>query len=313
MSFVRYVDESHARFVKLETANKFLEVLNSQDPKIQYTIETEDRDKKLAFLDVLVHNDKTGKYNFSVFRKDAITNVQVKPHSNINPRTAVGIFKGFLARAHRICSEIHLKPEIEFLIEMFVQNGHERQQLEQVTRQYKPSTGTKMPIDQSNPTVKIPWIPKMGPRLRKSFKKFGIRTVFSSPSNLKTILCSKNKSELRVNSKPGIYKLDCSCGESYIGETKKKVSTRLMEHQRDSYLGKWSSSGASEHARSCHGQINWSGNVTIAQESRYVQRKVREALEIRRNQPAMNRDQGNIATTDSWNGLFCKIKRAIPS
>jgi len=82
LSFVRYVDDLHARFVKLDTANTFLEVLNSQDPKIQYTIETEDRDKKLAFLDVLIHNDKTGKYfNFSVFRKDAITNVQVKPHN----------------------------------------------------------------------------------------------------------------------------------------------------------------------------------------------------------------------------------------
>ena len=40
-------------------------------------------------------------YEFQVYRKDAITDVQTKPHSSINPKIVSGVFKGFLVRASR--------------------------------------------------------------------------------------------------------------------------------------------------------------------------------------------------------------------
>ena len=54
----------------------------------------------------------------------------------------------------------------------------------------------------------------------------------------------QNKSKLIPNSYPGVYTLNCSCNAEYIGETKKKVITRTIEHQQDSIKGKWESSGA---------------------------------------------------------------------
>ena len=59
--------------------------MNSQDERVQYTIETEDAQKKLPYLDVSVENNKTGTYDFRVFRKDAITNVQIKRNSSVDP------------------------------------------------------------------------------------------------------------------------------------------------------------------------------------------------------------------------------------
>ena len=58
--------------------------------------------------------------------------------------------------------------------------------------------------------VKLPWVPKLGPKLRKEFKKFGIKTVFILGRNLKNLIC-RNKSELVPNSFPGVYRLDCTC------------------------------------------------------------------------------------------------------
>ena len=40
-----------------------------------------------------------------------------------------------------------------------------------------------------------------------------------------------------------------------MGETKKKVMTRITEHQQDSIKGKWESSGATKHCLKCHGQF----------------------------------------------------------
>ena len=46
----RYVDDSHDRFKNKEDSEEFLIILNSQDPRIQYTAEYENDEKCLNFL-----------------------------------------------------------------------------------------------------------------------------------------------------------------------------------------------------------------------------------------------------------------------
>ena len=104
-TFGRYIDDSHARFGSRSNANEFLNVLNSQDPQIQYTIEYENEHKELNFLDVTIKNNLNQSYDFAVYRKPAITNVQIKPHSNICPNIAMEVFKEFLSCELHICSE----------------------------------------------------------------------------------------------------------------------------------------------------------------------------------------------------------------
>ena len=103
--------------------------MNAQDEKIQYTIEKENSNAELSFLDVTVQNDRQGSYNFNVHRKKAITNLQMKPTSSVNPELVKGVFKGFLVRAKRLCSPQYLQQEIQFLINIFVENGHNREKL----------------------------------------------------------------------------------------------------------------------------------------------------------------------------------------
>ena len=321
-TFKRYVDDSHARFKDLAQAHKFLAILNNQDAKIQYTMDVEDSKKTLAFLDVKLTNNESGTYSCEVYRKDAITNVQAKPHSSVNPTIFEGVFKGFLVRAHRLSSPEHIADEISFLIDIFVENGHPRATLEHISQTFvipeerirdatsdvERTKGDKPP---TTSTVVIPWIPQLGPKLRRIFKKHNVKVVFKSAPNLKSLLCN-NKSKLPPNSHPGIYKLDCTCGASYIGESKKKISSRLEEHQKDIEKRKWSS-GCSEHRRDCSGTFEWTSDVTIAIQNDDRLRKVREALEIKRlktgpDQPlGLNRDTGTISNSNSWNALFRKM------
>ena len=154
-------------------------------------------------------------------------------------------------------------------------------------------------------------MPILGPKLRKEFKKKKIKTVFTSGANLKSILC-QNKSKLIPHSYPGVYTLNCSCNAEYIGETKKKVITRTIEHQQDSIKGKWESSGATEHCLECHGQFNWLHPKTLSREARYKSRKIRESLEIIRSKCNssklnINRDDGNFVKTNTWTPLLRNI------
>ena len=159
--------------------------------------------------------------------------------------------------------------------------------------------------------VRLSRVPKLVPKLRKEFKHFGIKTVFTSGRNLKNLICG-NKSKLLSNSFPGVYQLDCTCNALYIGETKKKVITRTIEHQQDSFNGKWESSGATEHCLECHGQFNWINPKTLSTEQQYHRRKIRESLEIKKaktnkRRKVLNRDEGNLVKTNTWTPLFAKL------
>ena len=89
----------------------------------RYTIEYENEHKELHFLEVTIKNNPNQSYDFAVYCKPAITNVQIKPHSNICRNITMGVFKEFLSRALHICSENYFSPQIDFLINVFAENG----------------------------------------------------------------------------------------------------------------------------------------------------------------------------------------------
>ena len=189
-TFFRYVDDSHARFNKRDEALEFMNILNSLEPRIQYTIEHESTTGTLAFLDISITNNSSGKYEFAIYRKPAITNVMIKPNSAIDPKIPPGVFKGFLARAMRTCSENRVQDEFDFLINVFVENGYKKEYLDKLVQEY--TTKIKSPIEKANPStedaertfdniVRLPWIPVIGPKLRRILKKTA--SMWCSPHN----------------------------------------------------------------------------------------------------------------------------------
>ena len=128
--------------------------------------------------------------------------------------------------------------------------------------------------------------------------------------NLKNLIC-RNKSELLPNGFPGVYQLDCTYKALYIGKTKKKVITRIIEHQQDSFNGKWESSGVTEHCLECHGKFNWINLKTLSTKQQYHRRKLRESLEIEKpktnKRKVLNQDEGNLVKTNTWTPLFAKL------
>ena len=324
LSFLRYVDDSHTRFDEMDGAHQFLTILNSQDPSTQYTMDIESPNKEMTFLEVKTINSGQGKYEFDVHRKKAITNVQVKPESSHDPRVLKGIFKGFVHRALRICSEKFFKKEIEFLVDVFTENGYQRNALRKMAddiidknRPISNEPTTTEPNQQNDELTKritLPWIPKVSPRLRRVYKKAGYDVAFKSGRNLASILSSKNKTALPKNSYPGVYKIPCTCGKTpYRGETKKKISTRLGEHETNVAKGECDKSGVALHSKNCTGRINFEEAETVAVIHNKFNRKVRETLEIQKHDchvtdGGMNPDKGQYVTTTFWIPLLKHLK-----
>ena len=101
-----------------------------------------------------------------------IKNVQIKPNSNIAPHIAMGVLKGFLSRTYKICTEKHLQREIDFLIDIFTENGHSRNTLTKIATEYLKNINKPKSNDQNNTKntkniTKQPCVPILGPKLRK--------------------------------------------------------------------------------------------------------------------------------------------------
>ena len=167
--------------------------------------------------------------------------------------------------------------------------------------------------EESKRYTSLPWIPGLSQQLKKSFKKAGCKISFKSPRNLNSILTSRNKPQLPPCSYPGVYFIPAGCNVGYTGETKKKVSSRNIEHQKAVFKGDVKNDALAEHDQECDCTIQWDNVKTLAIEPVWFRRKVRESLEIRRlgtgpNDPnGLNRDYGDYVTTNKWKTVFEKI------
>ena len=111
----------------------------------------------------------------------------------------------------------------------------------------------------------------------------------------------KTKPVTKEHDKKGvIYRVPCQdCPKVYIGETGRKLSTRLTEHKRHCRLMQPEKSAIAEHAIVEDHRIDFDGSEALLTEDRFWPRKIKEALLIRRHQN-FNQDTG-LGISEIWN------------
>ena len=97
--------------------------------------------------------------------------------------------------------------------------------------------------------------------------------------------------------------------QPYVGETKIQIRNRTLQHQDCVEKNNITQSALAFHRKSCQAPIDWDEVITLKDESRRFERKVREALEIQRHRcgpknGGMNLDDGQYVKTLFWTPLF---------
>ena len=116
--WTRYVDDTFA-FIDPAEIQNVLQTLNAFDEKIQFTYDLE-RDRKIAFLDVLLERNNNNILETSVYRKETNNNMYINWHSYSPKPWKINTLRNMVKRAAHICStEEKLNQEIKHLESAF--------------------------------------------------------------------------------------------------------------------------------------------------------------------------------------------------
>ena len=116
---------------------------------------------------------------------------------------------------------------------------------------------------EKEPLVVIPYVAGMTEDIRRVCRKFNIRVVFKSGRTLRSML-TKVKDTLPLGKQSNVvYRIPCSCGQVYIGETKRRLETWLKEHRDTCERGMMEKSAVAEHAWENHHPIDWEETTVL--------------------------------------------------
>ncbi len=121
-----------------------------------------------------------------------------------------------------------------------------------------------------------PYVKGFSENLERGCGNINIRPVFKTSRTLHRLLVKVKKRIPQGKIKGVIYRVQCECGSSYVGETGRTLETRLKEHKRAIRYDD-QNNGIAVHANTtCH-TIQWEEAEILAKEQDRHKRKFKKA------------------------------------
>ncbi|XP_047994918.1 uncharacterized protein LOC125233097 [Leguminivora glycinivorella] len=239
------------------------------------------KDCSLPFLDVLILRNPDNSLGRTVYRKPTHTDRYLNGKSHHHPSQLATVGKSLFQRAQRICDDQHLTAELRHARQALLANELKIPRVKQKAR-------LKIPTVERRPAI-LPFVRGVTDRISHILKRASIKTYFKPMKKMSQFL-RPVKCQTPLQS-AGVYRLDCECGLSYVGQTKRSISTRVKEHIAD-VKHRRQRSAVSEHVMDkVNHAIKFDKPLVLAKEKRYIPRMLREAIEIKKY-PNFNREDG---------------------
>lgn len=294
--WLRYVDDVLVIWPHGEKRlRRFLKHLNSQHDAIKFTLE-EEKDGRLPFLDTLLTRKEDGTIGHTVYRKPTASGRYIHADSHHHPSQKVGVIKTLAIRAKRLCdTEVALSKELDHIKQEFLQNGYTKQVISKAIRES--AKINEEAEKEKKEKVFLPYVAGVSEIIQRKLRPHNLEAVFKPYKKIGDMMEStKDKFWLQES---GVYSLPCDCGKAYIGQTGKKIVTRLGQHLADYKHRRTKTSAVAKHGEECRGQLMFDKASCLARETNLDRRLIREAIEIWKRPRNINIDCG-IGVAGTW-------------
>ena len=240
--------------VKLSKIEERLRTINNLHPSLSFTFELE-IDKKLPFLDMLLHNDN-GNLSSSWYRKPTDTGLTLNFHALAPMKYKRSVVTSFVHRIFRSCSSWNnfhegLNEAREILennqyppsfTEHIIKNTLYKLLDEEVDDEESEDSVLDNSLDQNAYLVNVPnkdkfkmfltYRGKPTEQLAKSFRKLNVPCrIIMTLKKTRNVMPSLKTLIPRMLQSNVVYQIQCpGCTSSYVGQTVRHLQQRFREH-----------------------------------------------------------------------------------
>jgi len=314
--YYRYVDD-----IILTAPSDFLDLLlqsfNSQHSRLQFTMEIE-RDKKIAFLDLTFINDN-GKLIFDLYKKPTFSGRYLNYHSHhplIHKKGLIfGLTDKIINLSHPKFHQKNFTESINLLLnngyplDFIFSNIHNR--IKKLIHQKLHNTTTIPHTSEEfqNKYFTVPYIKYMSKSIKSISKKFGFPLAFTIPNTLNFFIKTGKDRIDTTNRCNVVYKIDCNnCGASYVGQTKRRLITRIREHKKDINKKSGTPSVISSHRMQDH-EFDWACVQVLDCENSWYKRIISEMMHIKMQHDGLNKQSDTEILSDSYYPIIQHLKK----
>ncbi len=278
--YARYIDDIILGPLERNEANinHILDIFNSINDNIQFTIEIPERRQALNFLDTSITvEDETIKYTW--FRKPTHSNILLNQQSNIPFHMKKNFVLNTYNKIEERCSEKEEKiKKIEAFDKILEENMYSIKQIRTFKTQHRSNRkntrkNTRKSTENKPISLFLNYINEAtNHKINKTIEKYGLRIklINKSAPQLASILKKKQRTRLQhqnncdickliTNTKNTcqtryvVYEFTCKlCDQKYVGQTARPFHYRFKEHRR-SVNNRNETSALAEHNRKFHG------------------------------------------------------------
>ncbi|EYC15205.1 hypothetical protein Y032_0037g3382 [Ancylostoma ceylanicum] len=298
--YKRYIDDVFVIGTTEMEVEATLEKLNTFDPHVSFTIERPDDEGYLPFLNTKIRLT-SGRKEYVWHKKAASANILVHSRSAHPKFIKANVVRNLMKTKGKLCTatDVGVERKIARILE---ENGYDNNPTTTATW-FSHTTSDGIPLI-------LPYVGDRPARaVNELVKQAGlpIRLVFRPPPTLKHLLTSTQVYEAKCPEpdcpycigdkicqlRGTVYLIKCDgCGERYVGETMRPLRRRLDEHRRALVNpSSYPSESFSRHRTLKHtSERAPTFKVTVLHRhlTRTLERKIMEAVEIRRHKPEIN-------------------------
>jgi len=311
--YYRYVDDI-AMAVSCHKSQAVLDTFNSLHPKLQFTMEN--GGKKLNFLDVTIINNN-GVLDFDIYRKPTFSGRFLSYLSQHPCSQKRGVLISSIDRTFLLSNPRFHQENFNFIIETFLRNGYPLKFIfDTISNRLKHLINKKTKKQNLNNTdddkkgwFLIPFIPKWTDKFKSIVNNLKMKLAFFSLNKLGRMIKAQ-KDDIPVGyNKNVVYKLECkNCDVAYIGQTKRRLHTRINEHRNDINKINSNQSVVTEHRLGNNHEFNWDNPIILDKDKLYYRRLISEMIYIKSHNNSINLQSDTEVLQHTYVEILNRIK-----
>jgi len=155
----------------------------------------------------------------------------------------------------------------------------------------------------------VPYIPSLTDNMKGFIKDTDTVLSYFSLNKLNTIIKAHKDVIPKGSHTNVVYKIECgNCDATYVGQTCRKLSTRINEHKKNINKNITNRSAITEHRLNFNHDFKWEDVKILDRETFYYKRLISEMIFIKRQRNGLN----SLTDTECFPDIYNEIINKLP-